>query len=821
MPSVPESSNPHSEPSLEDPFRLVTDALPVAVAFIDRERRFIHHNSAWREWAGDSPLVGRPLWEILGPDAYESFRPKVEEALEGRRTQLETWVRPAPLGPRCLEITCIPQGTPGNERRGFILLATDITARKHREESEELLRRADALFSLSTDERSVLRSFLSLLVPHFGDGATLELREPSGAGSRLVLRSAHSAETRIIDGGAPLPQAGPEIDSGAPEAWSSGRSQLLSPMGDEILARSASLREQLRILKLPAALSALFVPLSARGRTIGVLSLFSKRSGRPYVVEDLWLAEDLGRQAAGAIEAARLRTELSAESAHRKRTEEALRERRLQLRLESEAAELATWDWDIQSRVLTLNERCRALWALPPSAEVDYRVLLSAIHSEDRERVRQVLGDEARTGQRGACRTEFRVIGLGDGVERWVSAQGRVVFDASRRPIRMIGTAIEISEQKKVERELLLRKTLLEAQTEAALDGILVVDLAGRILSVNGRFVAMWGLAPEVIAARSDGAAISSVLHKLADPESFMVRVRYLYDHLDEESRDEISLKDGRTFDRYSAPVRNPEAGLYGRVWYFRDITDMKRRDEELRQSAHRLQTALDELNGFAYSVAHDLRAPLRAMAGFSDLLRKEFGHGIDEEAHDYLHRIATAAQRMDELIQDLLNYSRVSRVHVRIEKVELGPLVTEILGRCEGEIHERQARVEVQQPLPCVLAYRVALDQVLANLISNAVKFVGDGVRPEIQIRAERLGEAVRLSIIDNGIGIPSEQQERIFGVFERLHPEAQYPGTGIGLAIVKRAMERMGGRVGVESVPGVGSRFWIELRSAEGSAP
>lgn len=375
-----------------------------------------------------------------------------------------------------------------------------------------------------------------------------------------------------------------------------------------------------------------------------------------------------------------------------------------------------------------------------------------------------------------------------------------------------------LGEQKRVERELLFRKTLLEAQTEAAIDGILVVDPAGRILSFNRRFVAMWGIPQEVIASHSDEAAISSVLHKLADPETFLIRVRYLYDHPDKESRDEISLKDGRTLDRYSAPVRNPEGGFYGRVWYFRDVTDQKLHDEELRQSAHRLRTALDELNRFSYSVAHDLRAPLRAMSGFSDVLQQEFAGTLDPAAQDYLCRIAEGARKMDQLIQDLLDYSRVSRVPVKIEAVELGPLVSDILGRCQAELRQRLAQIEVAEPLPCVLAYRVALDQVISNLVSNAMKFVGPGVRPVIRIRAERIGEVVRLWVHDNGIGIPPDQRDRIFGVFERLHPEARYPGTGIGLAIVKRAMERMGGGVGVESVPEGGSRFWIDLRSPEG---
>jgi signal transduction histidine kinase len=328
----------------------------------------------------------------------------------------------------------------------------------------------------------------------------------------------------------------------------------------------------------------------------------------------------------------------------------------------------------------------------------------------------------------------------------------------------------------------------------------------------------MWGIPPEVVASRSDEAAVASVLHKLADPEGFLTRVRYLYGHPNEESQDELSLRDGRTFDRYSAPVRDSEGGYYGRVWYFRDVTEKRHQDEELRQSTSRLQMALDELNTFAYTVAHDLRAPLRAMAGFSRLLELDYGRGLDREAQDYVRRIAEAAERMDKLIQDLLAYSRVSRLSMSIETVDLGELLSEVLGRFQPEFQERQAHLDVIEPLPSVLAYRVALDQVLSNLISNAVKFVAPGTRPEVRIQCERMGNLVRLSVLDNGIGISPDQQDRIFGVFERLHP-TEYPGTGIGLAIVKRAMERMGGQVGQVNRPGGGSCFWIELPIPDGA--
>ena len=170
----------------------------------------------------------------------------------------------------------------------------------------------------------------------------------------------------------------------------------------------------------------------------------------------------------------------------------------------------------------------------------------------------------------------------------------------------------------------------------------------------------------------------------------------------------------------------------------------------------------------------------------------------------------------MDKLIQDLLTYSRLTRDLMPIENVELAPLVAEVLDRFEEEFRESGAHVDVNGPLPPVLAHRIALYQVISNLVSNAVKFVAPGTRPKVRICAQKKRGRVRLWVEDNGIGIAGEHQDRIFGVFQRLHSLAEYPGTGIGLAIVKRAVERMGGRVGVDSAAGKGSRFWIEFRSA-----
>ena len=207
-------------------------------------------------------------------------------------------------------------------------------------------------------------------------------------------------------------------------------------------------------------------------------------------------------------------------------------------------------------------------------------------------------------------------------------------------------------------------------------------------------------------------------------------------------------------------------------------------------------------------------------MQGFAQLLVQTHAAKLDQQGRDYANYISTAAQMMDRLLADLLAFSQISQQKMELVPVALGPAVRGALAGCKTEIAESGARVKTVASWPAVLAHAATLRQVLVNLIGNAVKFVASG-KPRVQLRSEeRPGGIVRIWVEDNGIGISPEFHERIFQVFERLHTTA-YVGTGIGLAIVQKGMERMGGRVGVESAPGEGSRFWIELAKAPAETP
>lgn len=270
-----------------------------------------------------------------------------------------------------------------------------------------------------------------------------------------------------------------------------------------------------------------------------------------------------------------------------------------------------------------------------------------------------------------------------------------------------------------------------------------------------------------------------------------------------------------RTLTLFSAAVGTLPDGRVMRVVDAIDITerkqveqDMRRLNEALDQRVKERTAELEESNAalktFGYSVSHDLRAPLRAMQGFAKALIEDYGEGLDAEAKDYATRIARSAERMDGLIQDLLAYSRLSRADIQLHAIEVDGALKEAMAQLEVPLRQAGAEVSTGSLAIKVCGHHSTLVQILTNLLSNAVKFLATGVKPIIRVHAEPVGDSLRLWIEDNGLGIEPHHHERIFQVFERLHGSETYPGTGIGLAIVKKGVERMGGRVGLNRTSG-----------------
>lgn len=286
-----------------------------------------------------------------------------------------------------------------------------------------------------------------------------------------------------------------------------------------------------------------------------------------------------------------------------------------------------------------------------------------------------------------------------------------------------------------------------------------------------------------------------------------------------------------RWYDVFAYRVGRPEERKVAVL--FSDITERKKIERELARAhadlqdyAHNLEALVTErtatlqqtvadLEAFSFTISHDLRSPLRAMEGFAQAILEEYSDKLDEQGRDYLDKIKKAAVRLDKLILEVLAYSRISRSELAIVPVNLEALMQDVF-QSYPEIRAAKAEISIEHPLHTVLGAQALLVQCVSNLLTNAVKFVHPGSRAKVRVWTENRDSAVRFFVEDDGIGVPENLQAKIFEPFQRGHPRAGYEGTGIGLAIVRKAIQRMNGSVGVESRNGHGSTFWLELPAA-----
>ncbi len=281
----------------------------------------------------------------------------------------------------------------------------------------------------------------------------------------------------------------------------------------------------------------------------------------------------------------------------------------------------------------------------------------------------------------------------------------------------------------------------------------------------------------------------------------------------------EIIRKDGerRYAEASAGPVRNADGEIVGFRGIVRDVTPRRRAEEKLKERSHELARTNEELRQFASVASHDLQEPLRMVAGYTQLLARRYDGQLDEEADRFIRYTVDGVTRMQSLISDLLSYSRIQTHGRDFEPVEALESLEWALTNLECGIQEADA-VLTQDELPIIRADPSQLGQLFQNLIGNSIKFRGEA-RPRIHIGAERGSDEWVFSVRDNGIGLDPQYGSRIFEIFQRLHPQDEYDGTGIGLAICKRIVERHSGRIWVESIPGHGSTFYFTFADVPGA--
>lgn len=419
-----------------------------------------------------------------------------------------------------------------------------------------------------------------------------------------------------------------------------------------------------------------------------------------------------------------------------------------------------------------------------------------------------------------------------DGHRALVETTKTPMFDDDGQLLGVLGIARDITERHRVEAELVETKALLQAALDHSQAGIAIADAPdGKLRYVNQAGLLIPGKSEaEIVTGINIAQYVSSwqILHfdgTPFEPEEVPLARAILYG---ETSSKEFIIRRSNAEDRIvwanAAPVLNSAGMITAAIVVFLDITERKQAEDEIRrlnteleervrERTAQLESANKELETFAYSVSHDLKAPLRGIDGYSRLLQEEYASQFNEEGRLFIQNIRQGAERMSTLIDDLLAYSRMERRTLHCDWLELSRLVDHLVAEWAGEIAARNATVQVNLPALTVRADPEGLAQVLRNLLDNALKFGRPGIPVAVEVGGQVREALVILWVKDNGIGFDPKFHDRIFEIFQRLQRAEDYPGTGIGLAIARKAMQRMGGRVWAESTQGQGATFFLEL--------
>jgi PAS domain S-box-containing protein len=461
------------------------------------------------------------------------------------------------------------------------------------------------------------------------------------------------------------------------------------------------------------------------------------------------------------------------------------------------------------------------VWGRPPGEAFSFKVAhpatfrlqwIDEIDPRDRERIQRLWATRAAHGGFDA---EYRIT-RADGEERWIHDRAFPVSDGNGRVVRIAGIAEDITERTRGE---LRSRDLIEA----APDAMVIIDVSGQILLVNAQTEKLFGyeraelmgapvemLLPERYRERHREHRAAFVAAPRVRPMGMGIDL-YALRKSGEEFPVEISL----------APLETDQGRFVSAA--IRDITEVRYAQRELARQRDALEVANQdlarsnsELEQFASVASHDLQEPLRKLVSFSELLRSDLGGELPERAAQDLEFITDAARRMRTLVRDLLTLSRTGTSEMKVRTVSLDDCLDRVLEALDLRITETRA-VITRDALPEVSGDATLLGELLQNLVSNALKFVPPGGTPRIHVSAEIANDdSWVIGVRDEGIGIDPERAHEIFRPFRRLHSTDKYPGTGIGLAIARKAVDRHGGRLWVESAKGSGSHFRFTLGGA-----
>ena len=366
----------------------------------------------------------------------------------------------------------------------------------------------------------------------------------------------------------------------------------------------------------------------------------------------------------------------------------------------------------------------------------------------------------------------------------------------------------EVAEHKKAEEKLSELLSLHRATLEATADGILVVDTEENVVSHNRKFLQLWHIPEALVEEKDDDKLLAFVLDQLSDPEGFITEVKRLYSHPEESSSDTLKFKDGRIFERLSQPQKIGER-IIGRVWSFRDVTEREISEKRKAELIKEVKSIKHELEDFAYIVSHDLKAPLRGIKTLVDWISTDYANKLDQEGKEQLDLLSGRVGRMHNLIDGILQYSRIGRMKEERVKVDLDKHLPEIIDMIAPP---ENITITIENKLPIIECEQTRIFQVFQNLISNALKYM-DKPQGRIIIGCVEENGFWKFSIADNGPGIEEKYHQKIFQLFQTLSARDDFESTGVGLTLVKKIVELYGGKIWIGSKVGQGSTFFFTL--------
>lgn len=502
---------------------------------------------------------------------------------------------------------------------------------------------------------------------------------------------------------------------------------------------------------------------------------------------------------------------LQQELQQRREVEAAMRRSEARLLEAQQVGNIGSWDTDVRTGAVQWTAQTHRIFETDPVQFIPtHERFLACVHPEDRARVAAAFTNSLSGTAPNII--EHRLL-LSDQRIKYVEERWQVYHDDRGEAIRALGTARDMTEYKLAQMEIQRTGELLRTVTDGTPDAVFVKDREGRYLLFNAGAARLVGKTPEEVLGRDDSGLFSP-----EEVEMIKRNDQEVMQSNQVRSSEESLMVGGelRTFMALKAPFHNAAGEVAGLIGISRDISERRAMEQKLRHTLQDLDHRNKVLRDFAFVASHDLREPLRKIRAFSDILVSRYSGDLPAAARDYLERMNHTAARMQGLIDDVLAYSRVSGGRSSVVDVDLTAICRDVLCDLEESIQSSAAQMKVGA-LPFIKADPTQMRQMFQNILSNALKFRSAERTPQILIECESIelseGPGIVLHFRDNGIGFANEFAERIFDPFQRLHARAEFDGTGIGLAIVSRIVERHHGSIQASGVPGEGACISIRL--------